>query len=77
MQSVEETCSNIWMGKHLSDTLRIQNFFIIIAFNFALECEIRKVHVKQGGLKLNGMYHFLQYADDVNLLYKNMNAVKK
>jgi len=36
-----------------------------------------KVHVNQDGLTLNGMYHLTLYADVVNLLCKNMNAVKK
>ena len=37
-------------------------------FNFALEYAIRRVHVNQDGLKLNGTHQFLAYADDVNLL---------
>ena len=41
-----------------------------LLFNFALEYAIRRVQVKQDGVKLNGTHHLLAYADDVNILGK-------
>jgi hypothetical protein len=48
-----------------------------LLFNFAVAYAIRRVQVNQDGLKLNGTHHFLVYADDVNLLGRNVLTVKK
>jgi hypothetical protein len=39
-----------------------------LLFNFALDYTIRRVHVIQDGLKLNGTHQLLVYADDDHIL---------
>jgi hypothetical protein len=46
-------------------------------FNFVLEHVIRKVQEDQVGLKLNWTNQLLIYADDVNLLGRSINTIKK
>jgi retron-type reverse transcriptase len=48
-----------------------------LLFNFALEYSIRKVQEYQVGLKQTGTHQLLAYADDVNLLRNNIDAIKK
>jgi hypothetical protein len=48
-----------------------------LLFNFALEFSIREAEENQERLELSRTHQLLVYADDVNMLVKNINAVKK
>jgi hypothetical protein len=48
-------------------------FFFISAIEYA----IRRVHVYQDGLELNGTHQILVYADDVNILGRSVHTMKK
>jgi ABC-type Fe3+/spermidine/putrescine transport system ATPase subunit len=47
-----------------------------LLFNFALGYAIRRVQVKQDGLKLNGTHQHFVYADDVNILGGSVHTIK-
>jgi len=45
--------------------------------NFTYEYAIMTVQVNQDGLKLNGTHQLLVYADDVNILGRSTQTIKK
>jgi hypothetical protein len=73
----------VHIGKYLSDNFYIQNSLkqgdalSPLLLNFVLEYAIRIVQEIQVGLKLNGTYQLLFYADDVNLLTDNTDTIKE
>jgi len=48
-----------------------------LLFTFALKYPIRMVQENQDGLKLNGIYHLLVYADGVIYWAGNVHTINK
>ena len=60
----------------INNGLKQGDALLLLLFNFALEYAIRRVKVKQGGLKVNGTHIILVYADDINILTESILTMK-
>jgi sorting nexin-29 len=78
---LNETYSKVRIRKYLSDNFPVQNglkqgdALSPLLFFFAVEYAIRKVQENQVELKFSGTRQLLAYADDVNLLGNNIDAI--
>jgi hypothetical protein len=61
----------------IKNGLKIGDALLPLLLYFALEYPIRRIHVNQDGLKLNGTHQLLVYADDVNILGRSISTIKK
>ena len=70
---------NLCIEIHIFLKLRVVSEFLFVLshifFNFALEYAIRRVHVNQDGLKLNGTHQLLAYANDVNIYWEEVHIL--
>ena len=61
----------------IKNGLKQEDALSLLLFNFALEYSIWRVQVNQDGLKLNGTYQDLVYADDIDVLGRSVHVIKK
>jgi hypothetical protein len=71
------------VDKDLSDMFSIKkglkqgDDLSLMLLNFPLKYGIKRVHVNQDGLKLNGTHQLLVFADNVNILGRRIHNIKK
>jgi len=81
--SLTESYSRVRVGKNVSDRFHIRkdlkqgDALTPLLLNFALEYAIRRVQLKQDGLKLKGKLQLLVSADDVNILRRGIQTLKE
>ena len=75
---LNETYSRVWGDKHLSGMFAVKygckqvDALSQLFFKFASQYAIWRVQVNQDGLKVNGTYQLLVYADDINILGRSV-----
>ena len=80
---LNENYTRVWVGKQLSDMFPVTNSLKQVdalkplLFKFALEYAIRRVQVNHDGMKLNGTYQLLVFADGVIILGGSVHTIRK
>jgi len=80
---LNETYSSVQVDIYLSGMFPFRNGWkqgdtlSPLLLNCALVYAVRRVPVNQYGLKLNGTHQLLVYADDVNVLGRSLDTIKK
>ena len=79
---LNETYTRERVGKRVSDTLAAKNglkqgVLSPLFFNFAIKYAIRRVHVNQDGLKLDGTHQIVVYAVDIYILGGSVHTIKE
>jgi len=77
MEPVTQTGRQLFDKFPMKNGLEKRDVLLPLLFNFALDYAIRRIHVNQNGLKLNGTYQSLVYADDFNMFGGSVHTTKK
>lgn len=74
---LNSTYTNICQIFPLHIDVKQGNALSQVVFSSALECVIMNVQENKEGLELNGTHQLLVYANDVNLLVKNISNMRR